>query len=77
MTVRTFVARDGAAWSVRRIQSTEDGVPGTPREWLAFQDAAGTQRRRLFEIPPDWSELPDDRLHLLCRMAEPVTLGWQ
>jgi hypothetical protein len=47
-------------------------VPGTPAEWLAFQNEDGSERRRLLEIPEGWETLPDDRLDLVRRMAEPV-----
>ena len=47
-------------------------MPGTPSEWLAFQNEDGTERRRLLEIPEGWETLPDDRLDLVRRMAEPV-----
>jgi hypothetical protein len=52
-------------------------VPGTPAEWLAFQNAEGTERRRLLEIPDNWETLSDDRLDLLRRIAEPVALRAQ
>jgi hypothetical protein len=77
MALRTFVSRDGSTWSVWRIESSSAAVvPGTPSEWLCFQDADSTERRRLFEFPENWAELPDDRLDLLRRMAEPVK-QWQ
>lgn len=71
MTMRTFQSRDGATWTIWRVQSTL-GLLGTPDEWLAFQNADGTERRRLIEMPPNWEQLADDRLDLLRRMAEPV-----
>jgi hypothetical protein len=73
MALRTFLSRDGSTWSVWRIESSSAAVvPGTPSEWLCFQDADSTERRRLFEYPENWAELPDDRLDLLRKMAEPV-----
>ena len=72
MSIRTFRARNGTIWSVRRIESTATvSVPGAPREWLAFQDESGTDRRRIFNVPPNWEDLPDERLDLLRRYAEP------
>jgi hypothetical protein len=77
MSLRTFLSRDGTTWSVWRIESVSAAVvPGTPTEWLCFQDMEGTERRRLFEYPENWDELPDERLDLLRRMAEAVKL-WQ
>ena len=72
MSIRTFRARNGSTWSVRRIESSATvTVPGAPREWLAFQDEGGSERRRLFNVPPGWEDLSDERLDLLRRYAEP------
>jgi hypothetical protein len=77
MPLRTFLSREGSTWSVWRIESGSAAVvPGTPTEWLCFQDAEGEERRRLFDFPANWDELTDDRLDLLRKMAEPVKL-WQ
>jgi hypothetical protein len=75
MGLRSFRAQDGSQWTVWLIEAGSVGrVRGTPTHWLAFQNEAGTERRRLFEIPAKWDELSDERLDLLRRMAEPVTL---
>ena len=75
MAIRTFRASDGTRWTVWLVRSGSMGsVPGTPAEWLAFQNDEGTERRRLMEIPPDWAELPDERMDLLRRIAEPAIL---
>ncbi len=75
MPLKTFLSRDGTSWSVWRVDTSSGAaVPGTPSEWLAFQDSEATERRRLFEIPPNWEDLPDERLELLCRLAEPARL---
>lgn len=72
MSLKPFLASDGRVWSVWRVQSGSAGqMAGMPGEWLAFQSEDGTERRRLFEIPDQWEDLPDDRLDLLRRMAEP------
>jgi hypothetical protein len=76
MAIRTYVAPDGTAWTVWLVQSTGVAtMPGTPTEWLAFQNEDGTERRRLLEIPAGWESLPEDRLDLIRRIAEPVK-GW-
>ena len=73
MTLRTFRGSDGAVWTMWRVRSAGPGaVPGTPLEWVAFQNADGTERRRLFDLPKQLEELADDRLDLLRRMAEPA-----
>ena len=72
MSIRTFRARNGTLWTVRRIESTATvSVPGAPREWLAFQDESGTDRRRIFNVLPNWEDMSDERLDLLRRYAEP------
>jgi hypothetical protein len=76
MALRTYTAPDGTTWTVWLVQSTGiGGVPGAPSEWLAFQNDDGTERRRLAEIPDGWDALPEERLDLLRRIAEPVK-GW-
>lgn len=76
MALRTFLASDGTTWTAWLVQSGGvTTVPGAPTEWLAFQNEDGTERRRLLEIPDGWETLPDDRLDLVRRMAEPVR-GW-
>lgn len=73
MTLRTFLAADGTRWSVWYVESTTfRGASGTPRAWLAFLDEQGTERRRLLEVPPNWEEIPEERLDLLRRMATPA-----
>ena len=73
MALRTFLASDGTTWTAWLVQTSGmAAVPGTPSEWLAFQNADGTERRRLLEIPDGWENLPDERLDLVRRMAEPV-----
>jgi len=76
MALRTFVASDGSTWTAWLVQTSGlAGIPGSPTDWLAFQNEDSTERRRLLEVPDGWDQLPDDRLDLLRRMAEPVR-GW-
>jgi hypothetical protein len=75
MALRTFRAQDGTRWTVWLTRTDSAGrISGTPSEWLAFQNENATERRRLFDFPVAWSELPEDRLDLLRRIAEPVIL---
>ena len=75
MSLRIFRANDGSRWTVWHVRAGSTvNVPGTPLEWLAFQSEDGNERRRLLEIPPNWTEASDQRLDLLRRMADPVTL---
>jgi hypothetical protein len=78
MGLRNFQSTDGASWTVWLVRTGSVGaVPGTPSEWLAFQNEDGSERRRLMEIPPNWTELSDHGLDLLLRRAEPVKLWSQ
>lgn len=75
MALRSFASRDGTTWTAWQVRAdTSSTIPGTPSEWLAFQNADGSERRRLLDVPQGWDQFPDDRLDLLRRMAEPVTL---
>jgi hypothetical protein len=71
--MRTFAASDGSKWTAWDVQSaTPPPIPGMPTAWLAFQNEDATERRRLFDFPEHWDELPDERLELLRRMAVPA-----
>jgi hypothetical protein len=75
MAVRTFTDRGGNKWNVWRVQPTSSTAGLQERfqnGWLCFERADGGGRARLplEEVPPAWEELPDDRLELLCRVAE-------
>jgi len=75
MAVRVFTDRGGNQWSVWRVLPTSStaGLQERFRNgWLCFERADGGGRARLplDEVPPGWEQLPDDRLELLCRVAE-------
>lgn len=73
MPLRTFLASDGTHWMVWLVRpGGTPALPGTPPEWLAFQNADESERRRLVEVPSDWEELSDERLELVRRLATPV-----
>ena len=73
MALRNFTARDGKLWMAWLVYTGSTGVlPGMPNEWLAFQSEDGQERLRLLPFPETWEDLPDDRLDLLRRTAEPV-----
>jgi len=40
-----------------------------------FEREDGTDRRRLSQVPDDWTALPRERLALLCAVAAPVVAG--
>lgn len=73
MGLRTFVASDGSSWTVWNVQTNiVSSIPGSPSEWLAFQNDESTERRRLLDIPEGWEELSEERLDLLRRIAVPA-----
>jgi hypothetical protein len=75
MPLRTFISSDGTPWTAWDVRADGAGaLPGAPTEWLAFQNADESERRRLTAPPPRWEEMSDDRLDLLRRMAHPAPL---
>jgi hypothetical protein len=75
MAVRVFKDRGGNDWSVWLVQPTSSTAGLQERfqkGWLCFerQDGHGRARLPMDEAPPGWEQLPDDRLELLCRVAE-------
>jgi hypothetical protein len=70
MSLREFVDGDGVMW--RAWDTVPDRASTLPPElasgWLTFESHRG--RRRLVPIPPGWDLLTDERLELLCRLAE-------
>ena len=54
----------------RRARRRVALVPTHGPKRLVFD--SGTEKRRLTPAPPGWEHYPEDRLHLLFRVAEPV-----
>lgn len=73
MPVRTFTDSKGVAWRVWGTIPTADSPLARyyPGGWLTF-DAGGDTLRRLSPAPAGWESVGDDRLDLLCRVAEEV-----
>ena len=69
MPLREFLDRDGRPWSAwETVPERGDTLAAEYRDgWLTFQ--SGRERRRLHPIPAGWSDLSDERLELLCRVA--------
>ena len=67
--LREFTETGGTAWRVwevvpdvsRKSTFTADFVAG----WLCFETLDGRLSRRLPHYPPDWRELPDEKLQVL------------
>lgn len=75
MGLRIFVGSDGERWTAWTVRDDATGAPANlSAEWLAFQNDAGTERRRLLDVPADWEKIPEKSLDLLRQKAEPVAL---
>jgi hypothetical protein len=77
MALRTYFDDHGNEWRVWPVTpSTGAGTLGASYQggWLCFERTDGTDRRRLSltQVPPAWEALPDVRLDLLCRAADPA-----
>jgi|GEM_PF-952810 len=80
MAVRNFVSPDGIAWTawevipaqVSEFRSTFGShLPRQMAEgWLCFD--CGSEKRRLYPLPPSWADRTEAELWFLCRAAEPV-----
>lgn len=80
MAVRTFESPDGITWTawevipaqVSEFRSTYGShLPRQMAEgWLCFD--CGSEKRRLYPLPPDWADRTEAELWFLCRAAEPV-----
>lgn len=73
MAFREFSDPEGRRWQVWDVMPplavgavSEDGAGG----WLSFQCTA--ERRRLYQVPPNWDALTDAQLCFLCRHAVPI-----
>jgi hypothetical protein len=40
--------------------------------WLVFEREDGSERRRLAQVPEDWTSLSADHLSRLCQVASPA-----
>jgi hypothetical protein len=81
MAVREFTDSRGREWRVWNVvpesihpqTKTEDYLADIYQTgWLVFETKAEDEKRRLSEIPPGWSELPDRTLEVLLRRAEVI-----
>jgi hypothetical protein len=77
MALRVYTDGDGNEWRAWPVTpSTGASTLGISYRdgWLCFERVDGTDRRRLAmgQVPPAWDALPDERLEMLCRVAEPA-----
>ena len=74
MASRHFTDRDGAQWRVWSTipRDSRSCLPGFEQGWLTFEHDSSGERRRLAPIPAGWEAMADDRMLLLCRLAQPL-----
>ena len=79
MATRAFTDRQGDGWKVWETvpQDARGCLPAYAKGWLTFEHAERGDRRRLAPIPDGWADASDERLQLMCRVAEPVRTGWR
>lgn len=80
MSSRTFRDRDGTSWMVWQVLPGEEVEAhggagalfpaGMAKGWLTFEREG--EKRRVFPVPPRWTEYSDDELAALCRTAPPL-----
>jgi hypothetical protein len=74
-----FKDAEGVSWRVWRVETPSASAhlvdPNYRSGWLVFEREDGTERRRLQQVPEDWSSLSPERLAKLCAVASPVTPG--
>ncbi len=80
MTTRTIHDRRGTTWLVWEVLPGEQleahGGAGAllparmAQGWLTFESSS--EKRRVYPIPPRWTEYSDDELGALCRTAPPL-----
>jgi hypothetical protein len=75
----SFTDSAGVGWRVWQVETPAARAhlmdPNFRSGWLVFEREDGAERRRLSQIPEDWTSLPPERLTLLCSVASPVVAG--
>ena len=74
-----FADTAGTRWRVWQVETPPARAhlmdPQYRNGWLVFERDDGSERRRLNQVPEDWSSLGSERLAQLCRIAVPVAAG--
>lgn len=79
MGLRTFRDDEGRRWRVWRVATPAARAhlveTGYQDGWLVFEREDGSERRRLTEVPDDWTSFGDSQLARLCQRAASVGSG--
>lgn len=79
MGLITFRDENDVRWRVWQVDTPATRAhllePTFRTGWLVFEREDGGERRRLMQVPDDWSSLSPERLGLLCGLAIPVVAG--
>jgi hypothetical protein len=78
MALREFTDRSGSRWRVWDIRPeqmhaatrAEDYLRDVIHGWLAFEPAAGGEKRRLSPIPPEWERASESELQSMLDRAD-------
>jgi hypothetical protein len=74
-----FKDAEGVSWRVWQVETPAKSAhlmdPNYRSGWLVFEREDGAERRRLQQVPEDWSSLPPARIAQLCAVASPVVAG--
>jgi hypothetical protein len=72
----TFEDGRGARWRVWRVETPAARAhlmdASYRNGWLVFEREDGSERRRLAQVPEDWTSLSADHLSRLCQVASPA-----
>lgn len=79
MGLLSFTDAAGVRWRVWQVETPAARAhlmdPTFRSGWLVFEREDGSERRRLAQVPEDWSSLGPETLAKLCGLANPVVAG--
>src|SRR6476619_3174989 len=75
----TFQDSEGTRWRVWHVETPSARAhlmeASYRNGWLVFEREDGSERRRLAQVPEDWTHLTADHLARLCGVAVPAPPG--
>lgn len=76
MGLLTFQDAEGTRWRVWRVETPRARAhlmdASYRNGWLVFEKEDGSERRRLAQVPEDWTHLTAHHLARLCAVAVPA-----